>query len=549
MSTKIYQAAVYVRRIFKDLLCPDDTDLSSLEQLSIISQYLSQKSDIEYANAFTDGRSQKQDTVLNAFQRLMTQLEARNYDCLVLYSIEQFSNSMEENRHCLLTLFPMWGVRIICVKENYDSLESGDSENNYEKLKFLLEQAEIAEESRRSKAEFLRKRSKGKTARTYCPYGYLPGPVDTADLIPDPESKHVVQYIFREYLAGVGLSQIARTLTANNIPSPSKRKELRGYKFENTVAAGYWHPTTIKGLLKNPVYTGDLVFSSYRATMYLSLRDETIRDMAPKHVLKNHHEPLVSREDYEKAQLMLEAEEADRPPRTPKGEHLFPKNPYRNLIRCSECGALMLYQQRNIKGKNPYVIYMCSTGANKGAEFCSRHTTRFDYVDNIVRSALQKEIDLANALYDELQNTTDSTNFSQVEANYKKQMDGYLDETRTINKKLQKLHADFTVFAISPEEYYKQKEILSEESREKGLLLTEAITQLRDYRAIFTLDNPWLKLYHDKVLPDFLTQPISKSYIESILLSPAEEVTIVLKHQEWREKLLEGMKQHKEITE
>lgn len=549
MTTKKYQAAVYVRRIFKDLLCPDDTDLSSVEQLSIINNYLKQKPDVEYVNAFTDGRSQRQEVVLNAFQRLMTQLESRNYDCLVLYSIEHFSNSAEENRHCLLTLFPMWGIRIICVKENYDSLESGDSENGYERLQFLLKQAEVAEETRRSKAEFLRKRSKGKTARTYCPYGYLPGAVDTTDIIPDPESKHVVQYIFREYLEGKGLSQIARSLTADNIPSPSKRKQMRGYNFENTVPAGYWHPTTVKGVLKNPVYTGDLVFSSYRATMYLSLRDETIRDMAPKHILKNHHEALVSREDYEKAQLMLEAEEEDRPVRTPKGEKHFPKNPYRNLIRCSECGGLMLYQQRNLNGRNPYVVYICSTGANRGVEFCSRHTTRFDYVDNIIRSTLQKEIDLANTVYEELQENADTTNFSQVEADYKKQMDGYLDETRVINQKLQKLHADFTVFAISPEDYYKQKELLSEESREKGRLLTDAIAQLRDYRAIFTLDNPWLKLYHDKVLPDLLTQTISKSYIETVLLSPQEEVTVVLKHQEWREKLLEGIEKIKSEKE
>lgn len=545
MNTKTYQAAVYVRRIFKDLLCPDDKDLSSVEQLSIISDYLEQKPDVEYSGAFTDGRSQKKETVLNAFQRLLTQLESHNYNCLVLYSIEQFSNSAEENRHCLLTLFPMWGIRIICVKEDYDSLSSGDSENGYEKLKYLLEQAEIAEEARRTKAEFLRKRSKGKTARTYCPYGYLPGAVDTADIIPDPESKDVVQFIFREYLAGKPLSQIARSLTADNIPSPSKRKELRGYKYENTVPAGYWHPTTIKGLLKNPVYTGDLVFSSYRATMYLSLRDETIRDMAPKQVLKNHHEALVSHEDYEKVQLMLEAEEADHPVRTPSGKQRFPKNPYRNLLRCSECGSLMLYQQRNTHGKNPYVVYICSSGANIGKDYCSRHVTRFDYVNDKIRTALQEEIDLANAVYNELQETDDSTNFSQVEADYKRQMEGYLDDTRRINQKLQKLHADFTVFSITAEEYYHQKELLSEESREKGRLLTEAIEQLRDYRAIFTLDNPWLKLFHDKVLPDLLTQIISKSYIETVLLSPQEEVTVKLKHQDWKEKLLEGIADRK----
>lgn len=100
MNTKPYQAAVYVRRIFKDLLCPDDTDLSSIEQLSIISSYLEQKPDVNYAGAFTDGRSQKQETVLNAFQRLMTQLEAHNYNCLVLYSMPCLCTSKRWNQPC-----------------------------------------------------------------------------------------------------------------------------------------------------------------------------------------------------------------------------------------------------------------------------------------------------------------------------------------------------------------------------------------------------------------------------------------------------------------
>lgn len=40
--TDTYKAIVYVRRIFCDIKCPEDQDLSTAEQLDIIRQYLLQ---------------------------------------------------------------------------------------------------------------------------------------------------------------------------------------------------------------------------------------------------------------------------------------------------------------------------------------------------------------------------------------------------------------------------------------------------------------------------------------------------------------------------
>ena len=202
MTDHTFQAAVYVRRMFSDLLCPDDKELTSVEQLDEIRKYLEGKPDVVFAAAFTDGKNQKQQAALKAFQRMMPQLETRKFDCLVLYSIELFGNSAQENRHCLLTLFPLWKIRVICIKEDYDSLTSGDAESGYSRLSQLVEQAEASENARRIKAELCRRRSTGKSAVSYCPYGYLPGEEDASEYLPDPECVDVVKSIFREFLAG-----------------------------------------------------------------------------------------------------------------------------------------------------------------------------------------------------------------------------------------------------------------------------------------------------------------------------------------------------------
>ena len=177
---------------------------------------------------------------------------------------------------------------------------------------------------------------------------------------------------------------------------------------------------------------------------------------------------------------MLQADKANNILRNPRSvQNRFPPHPYRNLVRCAKCGGLMLYAQRNTKGKNPYVIYECSTARNKGAAFCSKQLIRFTLVDQEVKRVLQEEIQLANSIFQKIESGEEGNSYREMSAYYQKQMDGYLQEVQDINQKSSRLFADFSVGQISPEEYYHQKELLAEESREKSQLLTDAISLWR----------------------------------------------------------------------
>lgn len=62
---------------------------------------------------------------------------------------------------------------------------------------------------------------------------------------------------------------------------------------------------------------------------------------------------------------------------------------------------------------------------------------------------------------------------------------------------------------------------------------------IKSFRALFTLDNPWLKLYRGKILPEVLPREVSKSYLERVCLSPDGDISITLRYQGWKQKLLE----------
>ncbi|WP_405014107.1 recombinase family protein [Kitasatospora sp. NBC_01539] len=112
------------------------------------------------------------------------------------------------------------------------------------------------------------------------PYGYAivalgphPNPSKAADgrmlhgLDPDPIAAVVVQRIFAEYLAGLGLFAIAEGLTRDGIPCPSAHDPAR-----NPHRIGIaWAKSAVRVILTNPRYTGRQVWNKQR-------KDEVLLD-------------------------------------------------------------------------------------------------------------------------------------------------------------------------------------------------------------------------------------------------------------------------------
>jgi len=79
-------------------------------------------------------------------------------------------------------------------------------------------------------------------------------------LEPDPETAHVVRWIFAERLAGHSVARIARALNETEVPCPSAADPDR-----NPHRAGAaWTVGTVNTILRNPRYTGQQVWNRQR---------------------------------------------------------------------------------------------------------------------------------------------------------------------------------------------------------------------------------------------------------------------------------------------
>lgn len=155
------------------------------------------------------------------------------------------------------------------------------------------------------------------------------------------EEAKIVRRIFDLYVnRQMGTGTIARTLAKENVPL-CKRIQC-------------WSPTLIMRILKNEKYAGDLIQQKTVVKDYLNHR--SVPNEEDKMVFRNHHEPIIEREVWEKAQRIC----AER-----RGDHVE-HNPQRHCskywcsgkIQCGICGGSCITKTKKAQYGN-IRVYRC----------------------------------------------------------------------------------------------------------------------------------------------------------------------------------------------
>ncbi|WP_066369524.1 recombinase family protein [Neobacillus fumarioli] len=143
-----------------------------------------------------------------------------------------------------------------------------------------LYEEESQRTSSRIKAVLKQKAINGEFKGSRPPYGYR---VENKQLVPrDDDTVEAVRLIFRLYLEGKGVEAIAKEMDRQGYPTPGQVAGFRN-------AGRYWQGSSVKEILSNPHYVGDLVQGR---TEIRSVTDKT-RDEVPESewiVIENAHE-------------------------------------------------------------------------------------------------------------------------------------------------------------------------------------------------------------------------------------------------------------------
>lgn len=228
----------------------------------------------EFAGIYVDsGKSAASMKNRPALQKLLEEARAGRIDKILTKSISRFTRNLMD---CLLIVREMReiGVSICFEKEGLDT-------DNMESELILGLLATFAEEESRSISENckwgIRERFRqGTYLPSVVPYGYR----KTGENVePDPDTANVVLRIFQEMAEGVSPTLIAKSLTREGWLSP------RG---------GRWTANTVKAIVRNEFYTGDLVLQkTFRADDRRQHKNDGQLDV---YIIRTHHEAIVSKE-------------------------------------------------------------------------------------------------------------------------------------------------------------------------------------------------------------------------------------------------------------
>ncbi|MDF1617218.1 recombinase family protein [Petrocella sp. FN5] len=230
-------------------------------------------------------------------------------------------------------------------------------------FKSLTNEHYSADLSKKIKNAFKVKMKKGEYTRSEAPFGYY---VKEKKLyICEDDSPDIVRKIFHLYLReGKGVDSIAKLLDREDVAPPGLRKGKKN-------AGIHWHGTSIKYILTNQAYTGDLIQNKEESIGVFTKKRKTISSPI---IIKNAHEAIISQELFDETQRYM-AERAFGPRPTPQ-KHLFT-----DLIECGSCGKKYWYRSAGNR-------YICAAYARHGRSVCSSNAIREDVLIGLIQGEL-----------------------------------------------------------------------------------------------------------------------------------------------------------------
>ncbi len=210
-------------------------------------------------------------------------------------------------------------------KENINTLE--EPSEFFLTMYSGMAQEELISMSKNITKGFEMKRRRGEANFQYHRlYAYKEGADGEPEII--PEQAEIVRRIYRLYLMGESLKNIAEVLNCEGV---------------TTVCSGEkWSDNSIRSILENEKYCGDVILGKTYVESPLTKKVKKNNGERPKVYIKNNHDAIVPREIFEQVQAeksrRKSIKKSSKKTKTELGKHSS-MYALKGILICGDCGT------------------------------------------------------------------------------------------------------------------------------------------------------------------------------------------------------------------
>ncbi|MBQ8838345.1 MAG: recombinase family protein, partial [Bacteroidales bacterium] len=396
---QIFPTAIYARLSVENSGKSENVDVIT-NQIEICKSYIADRPYLNLVDTYIDnGRT---GTVFDRpeFNRLMTDIKSGRIKCLVVRDLSRFGRDYIETGTYLERIFPQIGLRFIAIKENYDNLDTdGSNESLIIPLQNMINALYSKDISRKVSTALKAQMEQGTFQKRNLPYGYRWN-AERSNMVIDEETAQYVRLMFKWKIEGWSIPMILDELDRLGAPNTELRKRQNGTRTGDGCSCKGWYSSTLYGILTNPHYVGDTVLGRSMKAIYKGIKSHNVKNKDEWIVFPNTHEAIISREDFQKVQDIMNAASETRQTKMQKSEEIRATliNLFDGKIVCADCGKRMYFHRKRIdkdKRGRWYAFYECSTSVSRRYEHCTAHYTRQDKLEADVLAAIQLQVKAA----------------------------------------------------------------------------------------------------------------------------------------------------------
>ena len=526
-KTKSFRVGLYIRLSRED---GDKEESSSVtNQREILKRYVSEQENFFIVKEYVDDGYTGTNFDRPGFKRMIEDIEAGIIDTVITKDLSRLGRERLGVGHYTEIYFPEHNVRYIALLDNIDTYFDAGM-NDMAPFKGVINDMYVRDISKKIRSSLIERKKAGNFLGVTAPYGYEKDSNNKFHLVINEKEAEIVKRVFRLYLEGNGLTRIAQILTKDGVPVPGESRNIG--KTRKTALYSSWKQTTIRRILDNRVYLGELVQFKRRKINYKSKRRITVPE-EERYICRGTHEAIIDEESFNAVQNILKKNKSFK---GTKHDYLF-----KGLLFCSECGARLnvTYSNYALKRYGEYrYTTICYSYSRLYSDICTRHSNSIPELEEVLIKHIKEVCSryINENLQDELISMAKKQKqFELKQITNEKKLETLEQKISDIGLYIKNLYMDKVKGVVSENDYVslvadftKDRDNLIKEKEELIKIINNQKPQIDETAKIEKLAKEFLSLEKP-------TKQLLNELIEKITISENKKINIYFKFNELNE--------------